>query len=64
MGNLLVLAATLLGYAGALICLITGLSRIAGQHYLYGYQSTTLFTAGMALMVFAVLLKLDAGGNR
>lgn len=64
MGNLLALAATLAGYAGAVVCLVTGMARIAGQHYLYGYQSTTLFTAGMALMVFAVLLKLDTASGR
>lgn len=49
----------LAGYIGALICLVTGFARIAGQHYLAGYQSTTLFTAGMALMVFAIMLKQD-----
>lgn len=63
MQNLLTSVATLSGYAGALVCLVTGLSRIAGQHYIAGYQSTTLFTVGMAMMVFAVFLKLDAQRN-
>jgi len=60
MQNLLTPLASLTGYAGALICLATGLARIAGQHYIAGYQSTTLFTVGMAMMVFAVMIKLDA----
>lgn len=54
---------TLAGYTGALLCLITGLVRVSGQHYLAGYQSTTLFTAGMALMVFAVFLKLEVSSD-
>ena len=63
MQNLLTSLATMAGYAGALVCLGTGLARIAGQHYIAGYQSTTLFTVGMAIMVFAVMLKLDAQRN-
>ena len=55
----LVLAGSIAGILGALICLIAGLARMAGFYYLLGYQSTTLFTAGVGLMVFACLVKLE-----
>jgi hypothetical protein len=55
----LVLAGSISGILGALTCLIAGLARIAGYYYLAGYQSTTLFTAGVGLMVFACLIKLE-----
>ncbi|CAA0123453.1 Uncharacterised protein [Halioglobus japonicus] len=55
----LVLAGSIAGILGALTCLITGLARMAGFYYLAGYQSTTLFTAGIGLMVFACLIKLE-----
>jgi hypothetical protein len=55
----LVLSGSISGILGALTCLIAGLARIAGYYYLAGYQSTTLFTAGVGLMVFACLIKLE-----
>ena len=55
----LVLAGSISGILGALICLVAGLARIAGFYYLAGYQSTTLFIAGLGLMVFACLVKLE-----
>lgn len=55
----LVLAGSIAGILGALTCLIAGLSRIAGYYYLAGYQSTTLFNAGVGLMIFACLIKLE-----
>ena len=59
MHSLLRLTATIAGVLGTLICAISGLSRIFGLYYIAGYQSTTIFTAGMALMVFACLIKLE-----
>lgn len=55
----LVWAGSISGIVGALICFISGLARIAGYFYLAGYQSTTLFTVGVGLMVFACLVKLE-----
>lgn len=60
MSNLLRLVSFLTGYLGAAVCTASGLARIAGMFYIAGYQSTTLFSAGVALMVFACMLKLDA----
>lgn len=63
MNAILTKIGSLAGYLGALLCLSTGLLRITGSHYVIGYQSTTLFTAGMAMMVFAVFLKLEANNR-
>ena len=55
----LVLAGSIFGILGALICFSAGLARIAGYYYVAGYQSTTLFNVGVGLMVFACLVKLQ-----
>ncbi len=55
----LALAGSISGMLGAMICLISGLARIAGYYYLADYQSTTVFNMGMGLMVFACLVKLE-----
>lgn len=47
------------GILGILICLISGLARIAGYYYLADYQSTTVFNMGVGLMVFSCLVKLE-----
>jgi len=47
------------GITGALLCAISGLTRIFGNFYLAGYESTTLFSVGTGLMVFACLMKLE-----
>ena len=44
---------------GILLCAISGLARISGLYYLAGYQSTTIFSVGTGLMVFACLVKLE-----
>jgi type IV secretory pathway VirB2 component (pilin) len=43
---------------GILICLLAGVARMAGNYHLLGYESMTLFTGGIALMVAACLAKL------
>ena len=48
------------GALGALVCAISGAGRVSGSFYLAGFEATTLFTAGMGLMLFACLLKLEA----
>lgn len=55
----LVLAGSISGILGVLVCTIAGLARIAGFYYLAGYQSTTIFNVGVGLMVFACLVKLQ-----
>ena len=60
MQDKLMLAGTIAGVIGVIICSISGLARVAGEYYLAGYQSTTIFNVGVGLMVFACLIKLEA----
>jgi type IV secretory pathway VirB2 component (pilin) len=43
---------------GILICLVAGVARLTGNHYVLGYEGITLFIGGIALMVMACLAKL------
>ncbi len=43
---------------GIIICLIAGIARMTGNYHVLGYESITLFTGGIALMVAACLAKL------
>jgi len=56
--NLLKIASDVVAVLAVLICLVAGLVRVSGSYYLAGYEVLTLFNAGMAVMVFACLLKL------
>lgn len=60
----IVFAGTVCGVLGALICAVSGLARVAGYYYVLGFQSTTLFTVGVGLMVFACLLRLEELARR
>jgi len=53
------LAGRISGIAGALVCLVAGLTRVAGMYYVAGFQSTTLFNVGIGLMVFACMVRLE-----
>ena len=55
----LALVGSISGILGMLICLASGLARIAGFYYLADYQVTTVFNMGVGLMVFACLVKLE-----
>ena len=59
MQKLLNLTGTISAVFGSLLCAASGLARVSGLYYLAGYQSTTIFTVGLGLMVFACLLKLE-----
>lgn len=51
---------SVLGVAGILICLLAGLMRVMGSHYLLGFESITLFTGGISIMVAGCLAKLHS----
>ena len=44
---------------GILVCVVAGLTRLAGSFYILTYPAITLFTGGIALMVMACLAKLQ-----
>lgn len=55
----IVILGSIMGILGALVCAGSGLARVMGLYWIMGFQSTTLFTVGMGLMVFACLVKLE-----
>ncbi|MCW8916187.1 MAG: hypothetical protein OQK24_10080 [Magnetovibrio sp.] len=44
---------------GILLCLVAGLSRLAGMYYVAGFEAMTLLNGGIALMVAAILMKIE-----
>lgn len=65
--NLLRLTGRLTGGAGLLIAVLAVLARLAGRHWLAGFETLTLLQAGIAGMVagcFCLLLVLtDSTGH-
>jgi len=59
MHQLLNYSASAAGVLGALLCATSGFNRFMGSYYLGGFESTTLFSVGTGLMVFACLIKLE-----
>ena len=51
---------TVLGVIGVLVCLLAGVSRFAGNYYLMGFETVTLFIGGISIMVAACLAKLHS----
>ena len=53
----------LVGYAagilGVILCLGAGLLRLSGTYYLGGLEMMTVFNAGIGVMVFSCLVKLE-----
>ena len=61
--QLISMSGNIAGYGGALLCLVAGSARIMGHYVIGGYESTTLFSVGTGLMVYACLTKLEALSN-
>ena len=59
MHQLLSMSGNIAGLGGALLCLTAGSARIMGHYVIAGYESTTLFSVGTGLMVYACLTKLE-----
>ena len=51
---------SIVGAIGILICLLAGFNRLTGGHYLLGYETVTLFTGGIGLMVTGCLIILKS----
>ena len=60
MHQLLKLTGSIAGVLGILLCIVSGLARVAGLYYLAGFASTTIFMVGTGMMIFACLVKLEA----
>lgn len=61
MENMLTRVGFVIGFIGLVLCLVSGVSRVAGSFYLFGYQSITILFAGIAMMVAACMFKLYGG---
>ncbi|WP_260293789.1 hypothetical protein [Sedimenticola hydrogenitrophicus] len=59
MNILLANIGTIAGIIGILVCLTAGLARLGGFYYLAGFESVTLLNTGVALMVLAILMKVE-----
>jgi hypothetical protein len=44
---------------GIVLCLVAGISRLAGSHHVASYETLTLMIGGIALMVLGCLAKLQ-----
>lgn len=58
MENLLLNLARLAGGGGVLLCVVAVVTRLAGRHWVGGFEALTLLQAGMAGMIFACLCLL------
>jgi len=59
MGRIIELLGMTAGIAGVLLCLIMGVVRLLGNHFFMGYETISLLTGGIALMVMGVLAKVN-----
>jgi len=60
MGKTLEILGSIVGVIGILICLISGLVRVTGGHWFFGFEAFTLFIGGIGVMMVACLAKLQA----
>lgn len=58
MENNIGLIANVASVVGLLLSGVAGIGRLVGKHYVLGYESMTLFLAGMGLLLVACLAKL------
>lgn len=50
------------GILGVLLCLVSGLGRVAGYFYIAGFEPMSLYLGGMGFMLGACLAKLHVMG--
>jgi hypothetical protein len=60
MDKTLQILGSIVGATGILICLLAGINRLTGGHWILGFETITLFTGGTALMIAGCLAKLHA----
>jgi len=57
MDKLLDIVSKVIGLLGVAVIVLTGAARLKGDAIMMGFESITLFTAGIALMVMSILIK-------
>ena len=60
MTGLLDIVGNVLAISGVVLCVVAGGARALGYFYFFGFESMTLFTVGIAVMVMACLLKMQS----
>ena len=58
MNKLIEIVGNIVAVLGILVCLGSGLARLAGTWYVVGFQTMVLFNVGIGLMVAGCLAKL------
>lgn len=64
MTRILDMAGSAAGLLGLVVCLASGVSRLAGTFYLGGVPTVTVFVAGAGLLLAGCYLKLEAASLR
>ena len=59
MNDLLKISGNIAAILGILVCLVSGGARAIGQYYVAGFEAMTLFNVGVALMVAAIIAKVE-----
>lgn len=62
--RILEMLGNLAAFIGALLCAGSGGARLAGFYHLAGFEVMSLFTGGMALLLFSAVIKLDILASR
>ena len=50
---------SLIGWTGVVLCIVTGLLRIFGIHYVIHHETMTIFTVAIAMIATGCLAKLE-----
>ncbi|HHH39109.1 MAG TPA: hypothetical protein ENK50_05995 [Sedimenticola sp.] len=59
MERLLAVVGNVAAVLGIAVCLVAGVSRIMGDFYLLGFSNGSLFQGGIALLLVAMLARLQ-----
>lgn len=59
MRSMLSLLGSLTGWAGVLLCLLSGVVRVSGSYHIAGYGAITFFIGGIGLIAAGCLFKLE-----
>lgn len=51
---------SLIGWAGVILCLVTGAVKLGGSYYFFGHETVTIFIVGIGLIATGSLAKLEA----
>lgn len=64
MDKMLALGANITGFAGVLLTVVAGVTRLSSHYHLAGFEVMTLFTGGMGLMLIGIFFKLQCLTNQ